>query len=98
MVVILGILIGAMFVGGIWACVYFNQEIVDLRAEMRTKVDIDMKKYRIDYDKGIKEWRDLYYKVKDDHDKMLKENCRLWDIIINNGLDVPTVEDKEDDD
>lgn len=40
MIVVLGILTGAIIVAMIWVYVYFNNEIADLRRELRIKVDI----------------------------------------------------------
>lgn len=88
MITVIGILIGAIIIALIWMCVYFNQEIHDVMAEMRAraggyyKTPYTNKNYKSSYLEFITraecdEWKRKYYHMKAAYDDLIKRNTEL---------------------
>jgi hypothetical protein len=72
MTIVLGILAGATIVAMIWMCVYFNQEIQDVRAEARMRTSTyEPPHYHTSYKESmVKKERDSW---KDKYELALQE-------------------------
>jgi len=90
MVTVIGILVGAIIIALIWMCVYFNQEIHDVMAEMRAraggyyKTPYTNENYKSSHLEFITkaeldEWKQKYDEMKIAYDDLAKENDELND-------------------
>lgn len=113
MITVIGILVGAIIIALVWMCVYFNQEIHDVMAEMRARDGgFYHTPYKVDYSKRYvevlserEEYQNKYNSLKKAYDECLvrySECCKrcaeLEQKLLNRDLDEFEVDLSEDDD
>jgi len=87
MITIIGILVGAIIIALVWMCVYFNQEIHDVMAEMRAKAGNYAPYYKTNYGHGNLYWEQKYKALKADYDELQRQNEEMEELLMNEGDD-----------
>lgn len=85
MITVIGILVGAIIIALVWMCVYFNQEIHDVMAEMRARAGgYYHTPYKVNYSGRYAdvlcerdEYQNRYNSLKKSYDEYLKRCAEL---------------------
>lgn len=85
MITVIGILVGAIIIALVWMCVYFNQEIHDVMAEMRARTGgYYHTPYKVHYSGRYAdvlserdEYQNRYNSLKKSYDERLKRCAEL---------------------